>query len=103
LNLGDRPAFPQICTLIDPSELPGEIRVPTHLSPPFNGSIWEGIRMIDDPAIRRAVLWLLGWWTCPAWDNGWRPSWARRVPAVQSSLKTALSVGRKPRTMKRAG
>jgi hypothetical protein len=95
LNLGDRPAFPPICALIDPSDLPGEIRVPTHLSPPFSGSAWEGIRIIDDPAIRRAVLWLLGWWTCPAWDVGCRPSWARR--AGQSFLDKTLAVSRRYR------
>jgi hypothetical protein len=81
LNLSEEYAFPPVSRLVYPSLLAGCVRPPFHAMSPFRGEPWEAFRAIADPALRRAAIWLVAWWTCPDWSERWRPGWtSREVP-----------------------
>jgi len=73
LNLSQEEAFPPLSRMIHPSMMTGLVRTPLHVLSPLRGPPWEAFRAIADPMLRRAALWLVGWWTCPEWLDAWRP------------------------------
>jgi len=78
-NAGSEEDFAPVCRLVCPDKaLARYVRVPSHPVPPLRGQPWEKFRSIADPSLRRAALWVVGWWACPEWRNEWRPGWVER-------------------------
>jgi hypothetical protein len=97
VNVNDGPDLSLMCRFIDPSVHPRDLRTARHLLVPCNGEPWGAFRAIDDPAVRRAALWLVAWWTRPDWDQSLSPAWAPRCPKsiVGGLIAGSMRAGRR--------
>jgi hypothetical protein len=80
VDVGGGPGLSLMSRFIDPSIHPRDLKVPRGLVTTGAGGPWGAFRAINDPGVRRAALWLVGWWACPNWPPALSPSWAPRKP-----------------------
>lgn len=78
LNLGADDAMLPTSRIVAPTFLEEWVHVPRHAVGPVRGDPWTAYQGIADPALRRAALWLVAWWTVPGLPDAWRPGWFSR-------------------------